>query len=182
MLFYRRHKPSPNTLEAILATYESRLLSYVTRITGNPFAAEDIVQDTFIKLSADWEGDFVDGPAMNSWLHKVAHGKAVDWVRREIRLNKLHEDHQKERGEYEPPATQQGGGESRTSPELVLKLEEALMRLSDKEREVVLLKVYEEMSYKEISVAMGLSETNVGFILHTAMKKLATSLGGKNNE
>ena len=56
------------------------------------------------------------------------------------------------------------------------------MRLSDKEREVVLLKVYEEMSYKEISVATGLSETNVGFILHSAMKKLATSLGGKNNE
>lgn len=180
MLFHRRPKPSPNTLEAILAAYEARLLAYVARIIGNPSAAEDIVQDTFIKLAADWKGEFIDGPAMSSWLHKVAHSKAVDWVRREVRLNKLHEEHQKERGEHELPLPQHGG-ENRVSPEIVLKLEEALLRLQDKEREVVLLKIYEELSYKEISEQTGLSETNVGFILHTAMKKLAKSLGGKKN-
>lgn len=178
MRFRHRSKPTPNTLEAILDAYEARLLAYVSRITGNPSVAEDIVQDTFIKLASDWEGEFIDGSAMNSWLHKVAHGKSVDWVRREVRLNKLHEAHQKERGESELPSTRQGGGESKVPPELVLKLEEALLRLSDKEREVVLLKIYEELSYKEISEQTGLSETNVGFILHTAMKKLAKSLGG----
>lgn len=180
MLFHRRPRPTPNTLEAILAAYESRMLAYVTRITGNPSAAEDIVQDTFIKLAADWEGEFIDGPAMSSWLHKVAHSKAVDWVRREIRLNKLHEEHQKERGETEMPEYRPVG-DSNVSPELVLMLEEALLKLSDKEREVVLLKVYEELSYKEISAQTGLSETNVGFVLHTAMKKLAKSLGEKKN-
>lgn len=180
MLFHRRPKPTPNTLEAILATYESRLLVYVARITGNPSVAEDIVQDTFIKLAADWKGEFVDGPAMGAWLHKVAHGKAVDWVRREVRLNKLHEEHQKERGEHELPHSQYGG-ENRVSPEIVLMLEEALLKLQDKEREVILLKIYEELSYKEISRQTGLSETNVGFILHKAMKKLAMSLGGKKN-
>lgn len=180
MFFYRRTKPTPNTIEAILAAYEARLLAYVARITGNPSAAEDIVQDTFIKLAADWEGEFIDGPAMGAWLHKVAHGKAVDWVRREVRLNKLHEEHQKERGDHELPLPQHGG-ENHTSPELVLKLEEALLRLQDKEREVVLLKIYEQLSYKEISEQTGLSETNVGFILHTAIKKLAKSLGGKKN-
>ncbi len=181
MLFHhRRAKPTPNTLEAILATYEARLLAYVARITGNPSVAEDIVQDTFIKLAADWEGEFIDSAAMNSWLHKVAHSKAVDWVRREIRLNKLHEEHQKERGELEIPLPQYGG-ESRISPELVLKLEEALLQLQDREREVVLLKIYEGLSYKEISKQIGLSESNVGFILHTAIKKLAKSLGGKEN-
>ncbi len=180
MLFHRRPKPTPNTLEAILAAYETRLLAYVARITGNASAAEDIVQDTFIKLAADWVGEFVDGPAMSSWLHKVAHSKAVDWVRREVRLAKLHEEHQNERGEYELPHPEHGG-ESRVSPEIVLKLEEALLKLQDKEREVVLLKIYEELSYKEISKQTGLSESNVGFILHTAMKKLAQSLGGNKN-
>ena len=56
---------------------------------------------------------------------------------------------------------------------------EALRRLGDRERELVVLKVYEEKSYKEIAEITGLTVSNVGFILHTAMKKLATMLSKK---
>ena len=58
---------------------------------------------------------------------------------------------------------------------------EALSRLSVRERQLVVLKVYEEKSYKEIAEITGLTVGNVGFILHTAIKKLAAMLAAKEN-
>ena len=59
---------------------------------------------------------------------------------------------------------------------------EALSRLSDRERQLVVLKVYEEKSYKEIAEITGLTVGNVGFILHTAIKKLAAMLATKEGK
>jgi RNA polymerase sigma-70 factor (ECF subfamily) len=52
----------------------------------------------------------------------------------------------------------------------------ALETLSDRERQIVVLKVYEDMSYKEIAEITELSTGNVGFVLHRAMEKLAKEL------
>jgi RNA polymerase sigma-70 factor (ECF subfamily) len=54
-----------------------------------------------------------------------------------------------------------------------------LSLLSDRDREVVVLKVFEEKSYKEIAALMDLSIGNVGFILHKAIHKMAASLQHK---
>ena len=53
---------------------------------------------------------------------------------------------------------------------------EALSALSSRDQQLVILKIYEEKSYKEISEITGLTVTNVGYILHHAMKKLAVEL------
>jgi RNA polymerase sigma-70 factor (ECF subfamily) len=50
------------------------------------------------------------------------------------------------------------------------------MELEPRDREIVILKIEHGRSYKEIAEIMGISVTNVGFILHTAIKKLAKSL------
>ena len=52
-----------------------------------------------------------------------------------------------------------------------------LKSLSIREQQVVTLKVYEERSYREIAQITGLSEGNVGYILHHAMQKLALAIG-----
>jgi len=57
-----------------------------------------------------------------------------------------------------------------------------LRTLSAREQQLVILKVYEEKTYKEISEITGLSAGNVGYILHHAMKKMSQVLkqdGGK---
>ena len=48
-----------------------------------------------------------------------------------------------------------------------------LRTLSDREQQIVLLKVIERKSYPEIAKIMELSSSNIGFILHTSLKKLA---------
>lgn len=55
------------------------------------------------------------------------------------------------------------------------------MILNHREQQLVILKVYEEKSYREISGITGLTVGNVGYILHHAMKKLARHLREESN-
>ncbi len=154
--------------------YEGVLLRYAARLTGNASWAEDIVQNTFVKFIRKWGGDIEVSPETAKWLYRVAHNEAVAHLRRETRLSKLHAEHG---GEC---MAQQGADPSGAAiSERAENAAQALSRLSDRERQLVVLKVYEEKSYKEIAEITGLSVGNVGFILHTAMKKLAAMLAAK---
>jgi len=55
-------------------------------------------------------------------------------------------------------------------------IRQAINKLDPRSREIVVLKLEHERSYKEIAEIMDLTPTNVGFILHKAMKKLSNSL------
>lgn len=172
-LFGTAGRPGREALETIVSTYERPLLVYVTRITGNASIAEDIVQEVFIKLSGQWRGPMEPGAQISAWLYKVAHNGAIDALRRERRRGALHQAHAEEVGETVPPSEGQGRS---PLPYEAQRVREALDTLSERERALVVLKVYEERSYKEIAEIAGLSVGNVGFILHTAMKRLAASL------
>ena len=155
-------------LQRLVDTYESALLRYVTRLMGNPSFAEDVVQNTFIKFIRQWEGAPEPSPALSSWLYRVAHNETIDHIRKESKRQTLHAEHGAADPSDEPdPAPVSDRAENAA---------EALKRLTDRERQLVVLKVYEEKSYKEIAEITGLTTGNVGFILHTAMKKLATIL------
>ncbi len=173
-----KHKTdNPNqrlaTFEAIVSTYEGALLRYAHRLLQNRDTAQDVVQDTFIRLYRTWQDPFEPGPAIQTWLYRVAHNSAVDHVRRESRMESLHLKHAAEHAEETAPAPDQHlcavGDEAERAAR-------ALETLSLRDRQLILLKVYEEKSYKEISAITGLSVSNVGYSLHHAMKKLAAAL------
>ncbi len=162
-------------MEAVVSTYEGRLLAYVTRLMGGSALVEDVVQETFIKLAGNWKGVFEPGPQLSAWLYKVAHNVAVDALRREARRGEVGRRHAAERGEAEPPTTGQGAFDAFDAQ----RVRDALGLLNERERNLVVLKIYEEKSYQAIAALTGLRVGNVGFILHTAMRKLAAHLGGK---
>lgn len=164
----------------VVAEYESRLLRYVARLTGNASSAEDIVQETLVRLARSWHGDLEPSPQLQGWLYRVAHNEAIDHVRRESRLRLLHRRHAEEQGElfdrdHAREDVDPAAGRAAAA-------EKALRSLSDRERELVALKVYERKSYKEISAITGLTVGNVGYILHNAMKKLADKLARGEGE
>ena len=157
----------------ILDTYGRQLMSYVARITGSGSAAEDVVQETFVKFSQHWRGEIAPGPAVSAWLYKTAHNTAIDLIRREKTRRESDERHYREReinGENNAPDSLP---ETAASASAVRK---ALASLSERERSLVVLKIYENKSYREIGEITGLKIGNIGFILHTAMKKLAKSI------
>ena len=174
-------KPTTDTaarlarFETLVAGCEAALLRYVARILCDPDAAQDVVQETFVRCYRCWSGDLEPTPLLMSWLYRVAHNRAVDVLRRETRRAELHDRHAKESDDSPPPDP---GGIADVS-QAAERAADALQVLSVREQQLVILKVYEERSYKEIAEMTGLTVGNVGYILHHAMRKLAAELKRK---
>ncbi len=162
--------------EAIVAEYEGPLLRYALRLVRNYDSAQDVVQDAFIKLFRKWKEELAPSPKVSSWLYRVCHNCAVDHIRKESRRQSLHKRHAEEHPVSVPP----NRGEAFRISDAAARADMALRELSLREQQLVILKVYEEKSYKEIGEIMGLSSGNVGYILHHAMRKMAEALKNRD--
>ncbi len=158
--------------EALVSEYEAPLLRYAARLLSDRDAAQDVVQSAFVRLFNCWKDELKPGPQLSSWLYRVTHNCAVDHIRKESRRHDLHRRHAAERPDFTPPNRGDGFGISEKAEQAA----DALNTLAVRERQLVVLKVYEEKSYKEISEITGLTVSNVGYILHHAMRKLAAAL------
>jgi len=159
---------APGVFEAVVEKYEAALLRYAARLVSDADAAQDIVQNTFIKLSLHWKTKADSPPAeLSAWLYRVAHNNAVDYVRREARRHIFIARH----AEEDSCQMEEHGSVASDKAEQVMAL---LQTLTLRERQVVTLKVYEEKSYRDIAQITGISEGNVGYILHHALQKLAS--------
>ena len=165
--------PGWETIEELFAALESPLLSYALRLSGDLSVAEDLVQEAFMKLQAQF--DQVREP--RRWLYRTVHNLALNHRRQAGKIVSLN-----------LPA-QEGApaGSDTTDPqplpdEQIARWEGiGLVRLSletldDRSRELVRLKFNEELSYKEISARTGLGIGNVGYLLHHALKAIADEL------
>ncbi len=174
-----RNQKKPSRTERLAAfeeavkAYEGPLLRYATRIVGDADTAQDIVQDAFIKLLKKWREPFTPAPALSSWLYRVTHNSAVDHIRKMSRRHELHNRHAA-RDTVQHVEPDRGAGFRISEPAAAAAA--ALKSLSLREQQLVVLKVYEEKSYREISDITGISSGNVGYILHHAMRKLAEIL------
>ncbi len=159
----------------IIKEREAPLLRYAGRLIRDSEAARDVVQEVFIKyvrISQDQGRAKIDN--LPAWLYRVTRNLCLDHLK-------------SKRVQLEIPIDENianfAGGES---PDRTLEKEESmtlvrkkLMALEPRDREVVILKIEHGRSYREISEIMGISVTNVGFILHTAIKKLAKNLNAE---
>jgi RNA polymerase sigma factor (sigma-70 family) len=168
--FQRREKlnaEESRQMDAIVSAHESALLRYAVGIVNCPHAAQDIVQNAFIKLFRQWKPGMQPTPAIRGWLYRVTHNEAIDHLRRESRIKLLHLGHAKE--EASLPRTDNPGHDRVEQMEMVLN---NLRRLQPAERQVILLRLQEGLSYEEISRITGRTTGNVGCLLHHAVKKL----------
>ncbi len=160
--------------ENIVSCYEEQLLRYATRIIGNPDTAQDIVQNTFIRFFKKWNDELTPSPQLSSWLYRTTHNCAIDYIRKENRRRLLHQKHSEEIENFSLPVHSAEFKDNDNAE----KAAKALQVLTTREQQLVILKIYEEKSYKEISEITGLTTSNVGYILHHAMKKMAVYLKG----
>jgi RNA polymerase sigma factor (sigma-70 family) len=151
-------------MEAVITAHESALLRYAGGLLRDAHAAQDVVQNAFIKLFRQWGPGMTPTPMLKAWLFRVVHNEAVDHMRREKRRGLLHERHAMENDNQTNRA--------HDPSDQIERILEAVRRLDADEQQVVLLRIQEGLSYREISQITGRSEGNVGCILHHAVKKL----------
>lgn len=165
-----------DAFESVVQAYEERLLRYAASITGDWSLAQDVVQESFLKLFRRHSVMTLEGKALSGWLFRVVHNCAVDLIRKRSRRS----DHEHKHAESLPSADHRHPGIVEGAHAAAVR--KAIDELSARERELITLKVYEDCSYKEMAEITGLTIGNVGYILHHAMKKLATRInqGGSN--
>jgi RNA polymerase sigma-70 factor (ECF subfamily) len=129
--------------------------------------ARDVVQTAFEKMWRNREE--VDAQRSKSYLFTVAYHQMIDHIRKVKRVQ-LKEDFKEEVKVQDRPANN-----------LKKILEEALARLSETQRSLVLLKDYEGYSYDEIGQITGLSESQVKVYLHRARIQLKNYLVSPEN-
>jgi len=168
MLLARLAADDASALDALLAKYWSPLTMFIARMTSSVEAAEDAVQETFCRL---WE-------RRRSWRVEGSVAGLLFRLARNIAISEHRHLQAEERA-----ASVAGEGLPRhhdmpelPDAELRAKLEVAIMGLSPRRREVFLLRVVHDLSYKEIAAVMGTSPQTVANQLSHALGELRKRL------
>ena len=152
-------------LRWVVDRYQGPLIRVAFRITGNLEVAREVTQDTFLRLCRQ-EQRLVNGQ-LTSWLFTVCRNRALDVLKKERRLQPVEdEDFWFLDGRGKTPAE---SAAHRDSFEFV---QTFIATLSPRDQDVLRFKFEHGMSYREIAEALQLSESNVGFILHQAIRKI----------
>lgn len=156
--------------EVLVSTYKERLYWHIRRIVLNHDDADDVLQNTFIKVYrniASFKGD----SKLYSWMYRIATNESLSFLKskskkmgidsvelQETLLNNLEADVYFE------------------GDEIQLKLQKAIATLPEKQKLVFNMKYFEELKYQEISEVL---ETSVGALkasYHLATKKIEAYL------
>lgn len=159
---------SEPTLRALFDAEETPLLRYAFSLVDRRSVAEEIVQEVFLQLHMHW--DDVDAP--RAWLYRSVRNRAFNHIR----------DNQREVIDSDDREVQSCCAEDE-SPEAILLHREAtaalrqyMEELDEADRQLVKLKYFEDLKYRDISARTGLSVSNVGYRLHHILKELASKL------
>ena len=159
-------------VRAAVDRYAAPLIRYAALITGDLEQARDVVQDTFVRLCAEESGRV--NSHLAQWLFTVCRNRALDVQRKESRMEPLSEAEMSSQASSDPsPAAQ---AEQRETADEVLRL---LEQLPENQQEVVRLKFQYGLTYQEISKVTDLTVSNIGFLIHTAIKTIRQQLKTK---
>ena len=165
--------PGWETIEELFAALESPLLSYAYRLVGELSVAEDMVQEAFMKLHAQFEK--VREP--RRWLYRTVHNQALNHRRQTdkiVPLNPRREGSARAATDATDPQPLPDEQIARWEGIGLVRL--SLEALDERSRELIRLKFNEGLSYKEISTRTGLKVGHVGYLLHHALKSIADEL------
>ena len=144
------------------------------KIVNDEDAAEDLVHDSLIK--ANEKG--LEFPSLNDakyWLIRVVKNASLNYVKRKGREKKAYE-----KVLYVERHATDSGELDLLKEESKLKAREALKKLPTNLQEVVILKEYTELNYKEIGRVLGITEGNVKVRIFRAREQLAKIIGEDN--
>lgn len=152
-------------IRGVLESHEGPLIRYAYRLCHDLETARDAVQDTFLKLCRE-DRDKVENHLVK-WLFTVCRNRVFEILRKEKRMTALTDGKlQTTEAQDESPAITAAMTDDK------FQLKDLLLKLPEREQEVLRLKFQNGLSYKEISDITSLSVTNVGFILHKTIKEL----------
>ena len=137
------------------------------RITTSEEAAEDLCQEAFFRFH-EKNMVFPNPDEAKYWLIRVVKNAALNYAKRKVRERKAYQ-----RAFREESRTEETGENTFIKKETREEVKEALEKLPENLRIVLILKEYGELNYKEIGRSLGISEGNVKVRVFRARERLA---------
>lgn len=174
---YRRGETG--ALRALIERYQTDLLRFLTRLTGDRQSAEDVFQETFLQVHL-FADSFDTSRRFKPWVFTIAANKARDLLRKKARRQTVHLS-----------APIRGGGDSGTSyvdlmeidvpaPDAGLDdkerdalVQRAVEAMSPPLREILLLAYFQRLSYAQVAEELGIPLGTVKSRLHAAVASFA---------
>ena len=144
-------------LRTLIARYEKRLFSYIMLSVKNKELAEDIFQDTFIKvINTIRSGNYHEEGKFFQWIMRIANNLKIDYYRKVQRMPMF--DSNGEFDIFEVLSAQEDSVEQKLIREQIYNdLQRVIEYLPEEQKEVLVMRIYQDYSFKEISEFTGVS-------------------------
>lgn len=167
-----------NALAQLVKHYEKPLYNYILRLSGQHANAEDLFQETWLKVYR-FRDRYQEDKAFKPWLYQIATNTCRDWGRKkgrskEVSLDTLDATHTTQHRDDPVKTTQRH--------ELAEALKEAIDGLPEKQRAVFWMARYEEMSYDEVASALEIPLGTVKSRMNHAVRQLRVTLESRYHE
>ncbi len=154
------------SLEILINRHRNKVFSYILMVVKKQELAEDIFQDTFIKVIKSLHaGKYSEEGRFVSWVMRIAHNLIIDFYRKDKHLKTISDD------ETEVPLFNSSKfSDKNIEQEIVINqvhndVKVLVEQLPDEQKEVVVLRYYNDLSFKEIA-----EQTNVS--INTALGRM----------
>ena len=162
----KRTDTQAKAFEVLIDTYKERLYWHIRRIVLNHDDADDVLQNTFVKVFRNIDS-FKGDSKLYSWIYRIATNESLSFLKAKSKKLGIHNTELYERMANNLQADVYFEGD-----EIQLKLQKAIATLPEKQKLVFNMRYFEELKYEEISKIL---ETSVGGLkasYHLAFKKI----------
>ena len=163
-----------NDFSVIYDQYYSRIYNYVRVRITNPSMVEDITSQIFERIYTKLHTYCENKGSISSWIYKISQNIIWDY----LRCQKKHTIVSLEAATYDLCDDSSEFENDICMDEIKNHLLEALNFLNEKERNIIALKFWSDMTNREIAELTSLTESNVGVTLFRALRKLKNELEG----
>ena len=153
--------------DGLVERHQTSLLRFASGILRDPTRAEDIVQESFLRLLRNGPEIGSEG-SLGPWLFRVCRNLAYDVIKMETR-----EQARRLKATLPEPPTPDANSEH---AEVLSLVKQEMELLPSREREALWLKVHQGMTYKQIGDVLGVKPGTVGWLVHQGLDRLTSRL------
>jgi RNA polymerase sigma-70 factor, ECF subfamily len=158
--------------EALLVSYAPRVYGLLVRLVGRTDVAEDLTQETLLRAFRGFDTYRPEGK-FQAWIFRIAVNLARDWIRRRPRDSAMSLDESLDPAASARTAIKEMPPDAAmTQNDRARRVEAALIRLPQADREVLLMRYYGDLAFKDIAHATGEPLGTVLARAHRALAKL----------
>jgi RNA polymerase sigma factor (sigma-70 family) len=167
---FRDPKSRNLAFSKLVNTYQERLYWHIRRIVIDHDDADDVLQNTFIKVFKNLH-NFREDSQLFTWLYRIATNESISFLKKQRKHIFVSMDDVAHSLSSKLEADPQLSGDA-----IQLKLQQAILKLPNKQRLVFNMKYFEEMKYEEMSEVLGTSMGALKASYHHAVKKIEAEL------